>query len=55
MTLRTLNSGKYGIFLIMGNAGFTSSTVGHIQVLGWELGFMIWISEGPQLVLIGSR
>ena len=24
--LRTLNPGNYGIFLIMGNAGFTSST-----------------------------
>ena len=27
MTLRTLNHGNYGIFLIMGNAGFISSTV----------------------------
>ena len=27
MTLRTLNYGKYGIFLIMGNAGFCPSTV----------------------------
>ena len=27
MTLRTLNSGNYGIFLIMGNAGFCPSTV----------------------------
>ena len=26
MTLRTLNYGNYGIFLIMGNAGFISST-----------------------------
>ena len=26
--LRTLNYGNYGIFLIMGNAGFISSTVG---------------------------
>ena len=26
-TSRTLNYGNYGIFLIMGNAGFTSSTV----------------------------
>ena len=25
MTLRTLNYGNYGIFLIMGNAGFISS------------------------------
>ena len=27
MTLRTLNYGNYGIFPIMGNAGFISSTV----------------------------
>ena len=27
MTLRTLNYGKYGVFLMMGNAGFISSTV----------------------------
>ena len=29
MTLRTLNYGNYGIFLIMGNAGFCPSTVSH--------------------------
>ena len=28
MTLRTLNYGNYGIFLIMGNAGFCPSTEG---------------------------
>ena len=28
LPLRTLNYGNYGIFLIMGNAGFISSTVG---------------------------
>ena len=27
MTLRTLNYGNYGIFLIMGNAGFCPSAV----------------------------
>ena len=27
MTLKTLNYGNYGIFLIMGNAGFCPSTV----------------------------
>ena len=32
MTLRTLNYGNYGIFLIMGNAGFCPSTV--VQGLG---------------------
>ena len=39
MTLRTLNYGKYGIFLIMGNAGFISSTaVIPVFGLGEELG-----------------
>ena len=33
MTLRTLNYGKYGIFLIMGNAGFCPST--GVQGLGF--------------------
>ena len=28
MTLTTLNYGNYGIFLIMGNAGFCPATVG---------------------------
>ena len=28
MTLRTLNYGNYGIFLIMGSAGFCPSAVG---------------------------
>ena len=38
MTLRTLNYGNYGIFLIMGNAGFCPSTV--VQGLQgfWGLG-----------------
>ena len=27
ITIRTLNSGKYGIFLIMDKAGFISATV----------------------------
>ena len=29
MTLRTLNYGNYGIFLIMGSAGFCPSAVGN--------------------------
>ena len=29
MTLRTLNYGNYGIFLIMGNAGFCPSAVSY--------------------------
>ena len=37
MTLRTLNYGNYGIFLIMGNAGFCPSTV-LILVQGQGLG-----------------
>ena len=37
MTLRTLNYGNYGIFLIMGNAGFCPSTVGlRVSGLGLE-------------------
>ena len=31
MTLRTLNYGNYGIFLIMGNAGFCPSAVSPVQ------------------------
>ena len=34
MTLRTLNYGNYGIFLIMGNAGFCPSTA---LVVFWDL------------------
>ena len=35
MTLRTLNYGNYGIFLIMGNAGFCPSTVVSIMQGSW--------------------
>ena len=35
MTLRTLNYGNYGIFLIMGNAGFCPSAVVLPVVLGY--------------------
>ena len=31
MTLRTLNYGNYGIFLIMGHAGFCPSTEGPLE------------------------
>ena len=31
MTLRTPNYGDYGVLLIMGNAGFISSTVGRVS------------------------
>ena len=36
MTLRTLNYGNYGIFLIVGNAGFCPSTV--FQTVALQLG-----------------
>ena len=39
MTLRTLNYGNYGIFLIMGNAGFCPSTVGLSRCPEQELHF----------------
>ena len=32
MTLSTLNYGKYGIFLIMGSAGFCPSAVWYISI-----------------------
>ena len=35
MTLRTRNYGNYGIFLIMGNAGFCPSTV-CLEMLGYR-------------------
>ena len=37
MTLRTLNYGNYGIFLIMGNAGFCPSAV-WVKVEGLRVG-----------------
>ena len=43
MTLRTLNYGNYGIFLIMGNAGFCPSTVVNPrQQDSWE------VKKGPR-------
>ena len=33
MTLWTLNYGNYGIFLIMGNAGFCPSTIGLRKII----------------------
>ena len=42
MTLRTLNYGNYGIFLIMGNAGFCPSTVVSIRLLSvYEVAFRV--------------
>ena len=37
MTLRTLNYGNYGTFLIMGNAGFCPSTVSWRPASGSQL------------------
>ena len=63
MILMTLNYGKYGIFLSMGNAGFISSTVLPIiptllspsfascvvgtQSWVWGLGFMLFLGQAP--------
>ena len=38
MTLRTLNYGNYGIFLIMGHAGFCPSTVWQCETVSTVLG-----------------
>ena len=43
MTLRTLNYGNYGIFLIMGNAGFCPSTVWGLIVCS---GFAVQVPGG---------
>ena len=43
MTLRTLNYGKYGIFLKMGNAGFCPSTVGNPKQEGFG---SVWVFFG---------
>ena len=54
MTFRTLNYGNYGIFLLLGNAGFISSTVevpqGLIGFRVWGLEFRVW-----GLGLVGFR
>ena len=41
MTLRTLNYGNYGIFLIMGNAGFCPSAAGSSVVPFCPLIFLL--------------
>ena len=40
MTLRTLNYGNYGIFLLMGDAGFCPSTV--VPTLGYIWSRRVW-------------
>ena len=44
MTLRTLNYGNYGIFLIMGNAGFCPSTV-VTRLINSNLGFRVSLRD----------
>ena len=50
MTLRILKYGNHGIFLIMGNAGFISSSVGplgvNIPFLGGALGLSALAVQG---------
>ena len=54
MTLRTLNYGNYGIFLIMGNAGFCPSAVfGYVDPFG-EVGLQ-GLSGAGTLGLRASR
>ena len=45
MTLRTLNYGNYGIFLIMGHAGFCPSTVVYNCVMESSDGFQAALSK----------
>ena len=55
MTLRTLKYGNYGIFLIMGNAGFCPSTVWLIafgvSAQGLELGVWGICSVPPSTIM----
>ena len=53
MTLRTLNYGNYGIFLIMGNAGFCPSTVG-IQQFGTKAWAVCGLRKAEGLKFEGS-
>ena len=50
MTLRTLNYGNYGIFLIMGNAGFCPSTVWVISIVTLLITPLITTPELPSNV-----
>ena len=55
MTLRTLNYGNYGTFLIIGNAGFCPSTVSPPDPPSKTPGFLAFKpgSEPPYLELHG--
>ena len=50
MTLRTLNYGNYGIFLIMGHAGFWPSTVSFRRSTYFGLG-----DSAPKIKMLGSE
>ena len=58
MTLRTLNYGNYGIFLIVGNAGFCPSTVWWLLIdeefTGFCAALHFRISQGLHSGCIGS-
>ena len=51
MTLRTLNYGNYGIFLIMGNAGFCPSTV-RITIMTIVITIAIMIIVATTIMLL---
>ena len=55
MTLRTLNYGNYGIFLIMGSAGICPSAVGPKGFGASGDGDLGFGSEGGRLLLWCSR
>ena len=46
MTLRTLNYGSYGIFLIMGHAGFCPSAVSQAGLPGLRSGRATVVGHG---------
>ena len=49
MTLRTLNYGNYGIFLIMGNAGFCPSTVfGYMDPEAFCMKHVLAVQQGSK-------
>ena len=57
ITLKALNYGNYGIFLIMGNGGFISSTVVTVLFLllvGLSLPFLVGDSVPFLLLLLGT-
>ena len=51
MTLRTLNYGNYGIFLIMGNAGFCPSAVLKSLSFGGGVGQSV-APEAPSMMAV---